>query len=132
MGRSNINFRKDVEDEARRNQAWWGIAGLILSIAFGAIAYILSESAAQQTLRLVPGIAPETWRIIVGGAIFVGLVSIFGIVFAIFSPKRKDKLNERELDKERRQMWAEENAKKMRQKEVRKQIGEAARKKAQK
>jgi hypothetical protein len=132
MGRSNINFRKDAEDEARRNQAWWGIAGLILAIAFGAISFILSESVALQTLRLVPGIAAETWRIIVGGAIFVGLISVFGIIFAIFSPKRKDKLNERELYKERRQLWAEEKAKKLRQKEVRKQIGEAVRKKAQK
>lgn len=127
MGRSGLNFRKDAEDEARRNQAWWGIAGLVLAIAFAAIAYILSESVAQQTLRLVPGIAPETWRIIVGGAIFVGLISVFGIIFAIFSPKRKDKLNERELDKERRLLWAEEKAKKIRQKEVRKQISKARR-----
>jgi MFS family permease len=127
MGRSSLNFRKDAEDEARRNQAWWGIAGLILAIAFGAIAYILSESVSQQTLRLVPGIAESTWRIIVGAAIFVGLVSVFGILFAIFAPKRKDKFNERELDKERRQLWAEEKAKKMRQKEVRKQISKARR-----
>lgn len=127
MGRSNINFRKDAEDEARRNQAWWGIAGLILTIAFGAIAYILSESLSQQTLRLVPGIAATTWRIIVGIAIFVGLVAVSGIIFALFAPKRKDKLNERELDKERRQMWAEEKAKKLRQKEVRKQISKARR-----
>ena len=127
MGRSSINFRKDVEDEARRNQAWWGIAGLILTIAFGAIAYILSESLSQQTLRLVPGIAATTWRIIVGAAIFVGLVALSGIIFALFAPKRKDKLNERELDKERRQMWAEEKAKKLRQKEVRKQISKARR-----
>lgn len=127
MGRSSLNFRKDAEDEARRNQAWWGIAGLILAIAFGAIAYILSESVSQQTLRLVPGIAESTWRIIVGAAIFVGLVSVFGILFAIFAPKRKDKFNERELDKERRQLWAEEKAKKIRQKEVRKQISKARR-----
>ena len=127
MGRSSLNFRKDAEDEARRNQAWWGIAGLILAIAFGAIAYILSESVSQQTLRLVPGIAESTWRIIVGAAIFVGLVSVFVILFAIFAPKRKDKFNERELDKERRQLWAEEKAKKMRQKEVRKQISKARR-----
>ena len=127
MGRSSLNFRKDAEDEARRNQAWWGIAGLILAVAFGVIAYIASEPLSQQTLRLVPGIAPETWRIFVGAAIFVGLVAVFGMIFALFAPKRKDKLNERELDKERRQMWAEEKAKKLRQKEVRKQISKARR-----
>jgi predicted histidine transporter YuiF (NhaC family) len=127
MGRSGLNFRKDAEDEARRNQAWWGIAGLILAVAFGAIAYILSEPLSAQTLRLVPGIAAETWRIFVGAAIFVGLVAISGVLFALFAPKRKDKFNERELDKERRQMWAEEKAKKMRQKEVRRQISKARR-----
>lgn len=127
MGRSSINFRKDVEDEARRNQAWWGIAGLILAIAFGAIAYIVSEPLAAQTIRLVPGIAPNLWRIFVGAAIFVGLIALSGILFALFAPKRKDKFNERELDKERKQLWAEAKAKKMRQKEVRKQIGKARR-----
>lgn len=127
MGRSGLNFRKDAEDEARRSQAWWGIAGLILAIAFGAISYVLSEQIAEQTIRLVPGITPELWRVFVGAAIFVGLVSVFGILFALFSPKRKDKFNERELDKERRQLWAEEKAKKMRQKEVRRQIGKARR-----
>ena len=128
MGRSGLNFRKDVEDEARRNQAWWGVGGLVLAIAFVAIAYIVSVPLSEQTLRLVPGIAPATWRIFVGIAIFVGLVAIFGIIFALFAPKRKDKFNERALDKERRQMWAEEKAKKMRQKEVRKQISEERRK----
>jgi hypothetical protein len=127
MGRSSINFRKDVEDEARRNQAWWGIAGLILAIAFGAIAYIASEPLAEQTIRLVPGIAPNLWRIFVGAAIFVGLIAFSAILFALFAPKRKDKFNERELDKERKQLWAEAKAKKMRQKEVRKQIGKARR-----
>jgi hypothetical protein len=127
MGRSSINFRKDVEDEARRNQAWWGIAGLILAIAFGAIAYIVSQPLAEQTIRLVPGIAPNLWRIFVGAAIFVGLIALSGILFALFAPKRKDKFNERELDKERKQLWAEAKAKKMRQKEVRKQIGKARR-----
>ena len=128
MGRSGLNFRKDVEDEARRNQAWWGVGGLVLAIAFVAIAYIVSVPLSEQTLRLVPGIAPATWRIFVGIAIFVGLVAILGIIFALFAPKRKDKFNERALDKERRQMWAEEKAKKMRQKEVRKQISEERRK----
>ena len=127
MGRSSINFRKDVEDEARRNQAWWGIAGLILAIAFAAIAYIVSEPLAEQTIRLVPGIAANLWRIFVGAAIFVGLIALSGILFALFAPKRKDKFNERELDKERKQLWAEAKAKKMRQKEVRKQIGKARR-----
>ena len=127
MGRSSINFRKDAEDEARRNQAWWGIAGLILAMAFGAIAYVLSEPLAAQTIRLVPGIALHLWRIFVGAAIFVGLIAVAGILFALFAPKRKDKFNERELDKERRQLWAEEKAKKLRQKEVRKQIGKARR-----
>lgn len=127
MGRSGLNFRKDAEDEARRNQAWWGIAGLILAVAFGAISYILSDSLGKQTIRLVPGIGPDLWRLFVGVAIFVGLVAVSSILFALFAPKRKDKFNERELDKERRQLWAEEKAKKIRQKEVRKQIGKARR-----
>lgn len=127
MGRSTINFRKDAEDEARRSQAWWGVAGLILTVAFCAIAYVLSEPLSAQTIHLVPGIAPDMWRIFVGVAVLVGLVAIFGILFALFSPRRKDKFNERDLDKERRMMWAEEKVKKQRQKEVRKQISKKRR-----
>src|SRR5690606_31155680 len=97
------------------------------TIAFGAISYILSDPVSQQTHRLVPAIAIDLWRLFVGAAIFVGLISVGGILFAVLSPKRKVRFSERELDKERKMIWAEQKVRKDRQKEMRKQIAKARR-----
>lgn len=115
------------DEEIRRSQAWWGIAGLILVIAFIGISAVLSGPLAESTLRFVPGIGPDMWQIFVGAAVFVALLSISGIIYSLFAPKKKDLFSERELNKERKLIWAEEKAKKERQKEMRRQIAKARR-----
>jgi hypothetical protein len=128
MGRSISNLRKDDVTADRKRQAWWGIAGLFLVVAFIAMALVLSEPAAASTYRFVAGaVATDIWRIFVGAAIFVGLLSISGIIFSLFIPRKKDLFTERELDKERKFIRAQAFAKKERAKEMRRQISKARR-----
>ena len=126
MGRGTGSFHeRDKEIRNRKNQYWWGIAGLILVVAFGAIAFVLSTPVAESTVRLVPGIDQQLWRIFVGGAIFVLLIAISGILFSLFAPRKKDRFSERELDKERKAIQYELIMKKEREKATRKQIAKA-------
>ena len=117
MGRGTGSFtERDKEIRNRKNQSWWGIAGLILVVAFGAIAFVLSTPVAESTVRLVLGIDQQLWRIFVGGAIFVLLIAISGILFSLFAPRKKDRFSERELDKERKAIQYELIMKKEREK----------------
>lgn len=126
MGRGTGSFtERDKEIQNRKSQSWWGIAGLILVVAFGAIAFVLSTPVAESTIRLVPGIDQQLWRLFVGGAIFVLLIAISGILFSLFAPRKKDRFSERELDKERKAIQYELIMKKEREKATRKQIAKA-------
>jgi len=128
MGRSTgTKSNRDREIEMRRGQAWWGIAGMILVAAFVAIAAVLSGPVGESTVRLVPGIDQATWRIFVGGGIFVLMLAISGIIFSIFAPRKKDKFSERELDKERKGIQYEALMKKQRAKATRARIAKARR-----
>jgi hypothetical protein len=128
MGRSISNLRKDEVAESRKKTAWWGIAGLFLFVAFVAISYVLSTPVSESLYRFVAGAIPQDiWRIVVGAAIFVALVSLSGVIFAVGAPRRKELFSERELDKERKFLRAQEFAKKERQKEMRRQISKARR-----
>lgn len=127
MGRSISNLRKDEIAEQRSKQAWWGVAGLFMTIAFVGISYVLSAPIAADTHRIVPALDPQMWRIVVGAAVFVGLLSVSGILFSLFAPRRNVKFSEKELQKERQMLRAEEIAKKERQKAMRQRIGKARR-----
>lgn len=128
MGRGVGQLSEREKAEAQRGrQAWWGIIGLVLVVCFGAMSFVLSKPVADSTIRLVPGIAPETWQLFCGIAVFVAALAISGIIFSIFAPRKKDMFSERELNRERKELQAEYAAKKNRQKAMRKQIAKARR-----
>lgn len=127
MGNMLSSNRKLQDVERKQAQAWWGLAGLILAVAYAGIAFVLSGPVGESTAHLIPGVPADTWRIVVGLAIFVALGAISGMVFALFAPKRKEKFSERELERERKAIQYEAEMKKERQKQVRKQIAKARR-----
>ncbi|MBK9122560.1 MAG: hypothetical protein IPM16_05475 [Chloroflexi bacterium] len=115
------------ESQLRRSRAWLGIVGLILTIVFGVVAYILSAPLSENTQRFVGQVDPNIWRVIVGIALFFICMMIMAVMFAMMVPKSKEKFSDREMKKDKREILVSAAAKKARQQQVRKQIAKARR-----
>ncbi|MCO6443512.1 MAG: hypothetical protein J5J04_05445 [Anaerolineae bacterium] len=115
------------ESQLRRGRAWLGITGLILTIVFAAVAYILSAPLAENTQRFVGQVDPSLWRTIVGVALFFICMMVMSVLFAMMVPKTKEKFSDREMKRDKREIQVTAAAKKARQQQVRKQIAKARR-----
>ncbi|KXK51841.1 MAG: hypothetical protein H3C32_02730 [Anaerolineae bacterium] len=115
------------ESQLRRGRAWLGITGLILTIVFAAVAYILSAPLAENTQQFVGQVDPSLWRTIVGVALFFICMMVMSVLFAMMVPKTKEKFSDREMKRDKREIQVTAAAKKARQQQVRKQIAKARR-----
>lgn len=116
--------------EKNTTKPYLRVIGMVLVVAFGVIAFILSEPAGRALLDTANiNIPLEQARILVGVAIFIVLLMFTYVVFAIFAPKDKKSVNERDLEKERAMKQAEMKAKKKRSREINRKMAESNREK---
>jgi uncharacterized membrane protein len=114
-------------------RAFFPILGLILMIAFGAVAYVLAPSLTTilENSGLIGGLSPELYErmdLISGVIIFMVMMLFTGLIYAIVAPKPKRAVTERDLDRERKARIAAEQAAKVQKKKIQAKMAEERRK----
>lgn len=129
------------EDEyARRNRKrnpitpFLPVLGLFMLVALGAVAFVLSDPVHQfiyeeffQEEEQQNGTLPEDSfnqdeaQYMVGGGLFVILLMVMGLLYAMFAPKPDKTVTERELKKEKMEMQREAELRKRRKQQMNKQ-----------
>lgn len=101
-------------------RAFLPLFGLILIIAFGAIAYIFGQSLTDLLRGFIPIAANDltTFDWISRAVIFFALVMITTLIYSIAIPKKKDVVSERALEKERKARVEAEKLEKIRKRQV--------------
>jgi hypothetical protein len=124
-----MGFSDDGGVKKARGRSWNRIFaplfGLLLAIASGAIAYVLSAPAYEFVLDRMPDVpaGPEV-QLVVGIVIFILCLGIFSGIYAIVAPKpaRETYVTERELDRLKKEREAEQKARERRKKEMRRRM----------
>ena len=108
--------------------AFLPVMGLVLVVAFAAIAYALHKPAHEFLQNRIDGFPtePEVGYVI-GGAIFLILVLFAGMFYAMFAPKGPKITTEKELLREKEERQREELTRKKRRAELRKQAAKERR-----
>jgi hypothetical protein len=102
--------------------------GMILIIAFGAIAWVLQEPLRDLAVEQFPDLPQENEDgykevgYIASGVVFGVLVMIGGLMYAAFAPKPGLSVSEKELRQEKTRREAEQRARRKRQRDVRRQM----------
>jgi predicted histidine transporter YuiF (NhaC family) len=102
-------------------RAFLPLFGLILIIAFGAIAFIFGASLTDLLVSMIPSIASvelTTLDWISRAIIFLALVMVATLIYSIAIPKKKDIVTERALEKERKDRMEAQKQEKLRQRQV--------------
>jgi hypothetical protein len=93
--------------------------GLILAVALGAIAWVLSEPVQElvvDNIRDFP--ADQQGQIIVTGGLWVLLLLFSGLLYTLFAPKPTKLISEKHLKHERDDMYKEQAAKRKRRQQI--------------
>ncbi len=103
-----------------RGQAFWPIMGFFLIAAFGTLSYFVTPAAVSFLSNTLPnfpppGVKPDTWNWVVGGTLFIVMVMLASLVVAAAAPKRKAKVDEKALARERMETITYRKAAKLRQ-----------------
>lgn len=86
---------------------WLPVMGLLLAVALGAIAYVLSgplHELLYNEFFLPQGyqdFQDESFKYLISVILFMVLLTFSGLLYAAFQPSRANKVTERELKKER-------------------------------
>jgi type VI protein secretion system component VasK len=117
-------------------RAFLPFLGLVLMIVFGVIAWVLAPIVTDILYNngVLQSLSPELlerFDLISGGMIFMVMVLITALLYAVAAPKPKKMVTERQLDKERKARIAAEVEAKQRKKKVQAQLAQE-RKKTQK
>jgi short subunit fatty acids transporter len=120
-----------VKLNRKKSNPWLPFFGLLLIIAFGAIAFIVGPVLDNQfgaQLGLPAGDA-SIW--LFRGIVFLVLLMVFGLLYAIMAPKPRamDSVNERVLDKERKEKRQELEARKRHQQAINRKMAKEQRNK---
>lgn len=111
--------------------AFLPLFGLVLIIAFGAIAYVLSEPLTTLLRENVDGIpAEQEVQYVVGGVIFLVMLMLSGMMYAMFAPKPQLRVTEAELKKERMLDAREKKARQLRKQQMNRKAAEEVRKRS--
>ncbi|MDX2138096.1 MAG: hypothetical protein SF123_08365 [Chloroflexota bacterium] len=95
--------------ERRQSRAAWGVMGFFLAVALGVaswfLAPVLTDALPRNLQNLLEQRFPEpAGQIIVAAAIFVILLSVVGVIVAIFAPKPRATVNDSDMLKDRQAM----------------------------
>lgn len=95
------------------------VLGLVLAVALGAIAFILSKPAHEFLMKQIETFPQETEvQYVVAGALFIVFLLFAGLIYAIFAPKQEKLVTERELKKEKDYKEKERLAAKKRKRQI--------------
>jgi membrane protein implicated in regulation of membrane protease activity len=99
--------------------AFLPVIGLLLALALGAVAYVLSGPAHDFLMQNVSGVPdqPEV-QYVVAGVLWLLLLLLSGMIYAMFAPKPTKTASEAQLKKEKIEMQKEAVARKKRQQEI--------------
>ena len=109
--------------EKKKNRGMWPFYGLLMALSMGGIAYVLGPRLYEYVSRRSPNFSIGTLSeqeviLLFSAAIFLVLMSVAGLVVAIFAPKRQSEVKDRDLARERQQRDAERRARKKRNREL--------------
>ena len=112
---------RQIEEQRRRRQAFWPLFGLLMAVALAVIAWVLAPVVIQflrdqQPNRFSFGdLTFEQVQLIFAGIIFLVLGALTTLILAIFAPKKKTMVKDSSLKKEKKQLEAEQKARRARQ-----------------
>jgi predicted membrane protein len=99
----------DIKVKAKKSpiSAFLPAMGLILLIAFGVISWVLAPDLLRWTVREFDGFSGNEFEPIImktafAALIFLVLTSLTGLAVAIFVPRKRSKVKENDLNKERK------------------------------
>ncbi len=110
------------------------ILGLLMIVSLGAVAFVLSGPAHDLLIDNIANFPDDqTTQYMVGGAVFVLLTLVAGMLYAIGAPKpyQKQKITENDLRKERAAKATEDARRKKRKKEMNRKAAEERKKREQ-
>lgn len=95
------------------------VVGLVMIIAAGAIAFLLSRPAGVLLRsRIAPGADMQSIQLAAGIGIFLVIIMVFGALYAAIVPKPPKGISEGELDKEKKERFEEAQRAKRRKREM--------------
>jgi hypothetical protein len=111
-------------------KAFLPLIGLLLALAMGFIAWVARIAVHDLLIDNITDFPKdEEIQYIIAGVIFLMMMLVFGVIYAIFAPKPDKRASEAEMKKEKAFRRKEELARRERKKRVRKQMHEARAKK---
>jgi hypothetical protein len=106
--------------EVKKARGMWPLYGLLMAIAAGGIAYVLAPRVLEYIYSRsanfgIGSLTTNQVELFIGAIIFFILVSLGGLIVAIFMPKRKeDSVQDAFLKKQKDQMVKDEKARRVR------------------
>ncbi len=97
------------------------VMGFILIACAGAISFALSLPATQFVRSKIQGLPEDEIgiQVVVGFSIFLVIVTVFAVLYAMLAPKPPKMVSESALDKEKKEREKERRAQKKRNRQVR-------------
>jgi hypothetical protein len=118
-----MSYNQQAEVERRRGKAWLPLVGFILIVCFGVIAYYLGDPVRDFVDRRAGAdlSTPEMlW--LVRGVLFLSLVMIGGLLFALFAPRKREDVKDKDIYKDKKAIDAEVLARKERRKKAKRDL----------
>jgi hypothetical protein len=109
--------------EKKKSRGLWPVYGLVMALAAGAIAYVLGPSLSTWFQRRAPAFnvgtfTPEQVDLFFSALIFVAILGLGSLLVAVAAPRKKSNVKETDLVKERKEMQAEQKARRKRRLEL--------------
>lgn len=103
-----------------KSKGLWPVFGLLMAIALGIIAYFAAPSVQRIVVQITKGgftgqeLPPDQMRLFFTALVFLVLGSIAGLIVAFAMPKRKSKVLDTDMVKQKEAMREEEKRRKAR------------------
>jgi hypothetical protein len=110
--------------EKRGTRPFWPVLGFLMLVALGVLAYTFAPDAIRLARQIFPAfrgpspIPPEQMRLAFAAIVFLVGLTIGAGVIALFAPKSKMQVRDKDLAKERDQMLKARAAAKRRQRKL--------------
>ncbi|NWF68939.1 MAG: hypothetical protein HXY40_07625 [Chloroflexi bacterium] len=112
-------FNKQAEQERKKGTALLPAMGFILIVAFGVIAWFTSAPIRDfLDSRLGANLSGPEMQFVVGLTVFLALLMVSWLVYAIAAPRKRDDVKDADLMKERKAAQAEKDARKARRRKL--------------
>ncbi|MFN8374607.1 MAG: hypothetical protein U0694_17225 [Anaerolineae bacterium] len=116
-------FNKEAEKDRKKGTALLPAMGFVLIVAYGVIGYFISPYVQNFLVnRLNANITGSEFRYVVAFAIFIVLVLLTALVYAVAMPRPRDNVKDGDIAKERKAMEQAKLERKARRRKVKKDM----------